>query len=197
MDNDNYIDKLFSEKFEKFESQTLEEDWNKLNSKLSKSNFLKFSVATFNVFYLAVFLSFAGTATYFGVNNAIKSNKIKTLENKVEVLQKQVNKNEIPNLNIDSIVTEKKDDKPELNNNKALNIKAKNEVPQNISNDKVNVMTNLPQLSLKKDSVSIKPDSSLVNKPNTQKITRVKKTIVIKKDKVLLKDTVRIKKKVK
>ena len=37
---------------------------------------------------------FAGTASYFGVTSVKKSKEIKKLEDKIEVLQKQGNKNE-------------------------------------------------------------------------------------------------------
>jgi hypothetical protein len=191
MENENdYLDKLYSTKFEKFEVQSSDDDWNKLNSKLGKSNFLKFSFASFNVFYLAAFLSFAGTASYFGVNNAIQSKKIDSLEKKIDVLKKKV-ENQEENLVLTDSAKIKK-----IENETIILLQNKQIQPTSFDK-KVNILTNKPEITLKKDSVFQKIDSSVINKPQIQKINKVKKTVFVKKDTVFVKDTIRIKKKVK
>jgi hypothetical protein len=190
MDNEkDYLDKLYSEKFEKFEFQSTGDDWNQMNSKLGKSNFLKFSFATFNIFILGALIAFAGSATYFGVNHIIQSNKIESLEKKIEVLQDQVNKNEPKSIIIDSASIEKNEKKQEfIDASKGK----KGESIDNIKENK-NEKIVLTEANTKKDSIIVKPDS--IFKAEAQKIKKVKKTVFIKKDKVLVTDTVRIKKK--
>lgn len=217
----NYIDKLYSEKFElysekfeKFEFQTSNEDWDKLNSKLSKSNFFKFSFATFNMYFLIGFISFAATASYLGVTNIKLSKKNEILKNKIEVLIEQQNENEAFPVIADSVAIENFEDEQEVDiEQEAEDNIGTIEVPENNKDNKVKVI--LPQLSSKNDSVYakpdsssvmlsseknstiVKPDSSSVIVPKTQKVKRVKKTIYIKKDKVIITDTVVIKRKIK
>jgi len=190
----DYIDKLYSEKFEKFEFHSSGDDWSKLNGKLGKSNFLKFSFATFNIFFLGALLAFAGTATFLGVTNIKKSEKIEELEKKVEIFQEKENKS-IPSL-VDSIIIENQDNRTEISDEiKALNAANKNEVLQKLSETKEKTIA--PEIVIKKDSVHAKTDSATHIKSEPPKINKVKKTIFIKKDKVVLKDTVVIKKKEK
>ncbi len=186
----DYIDKLYSEKFEKFEFQTSGDDWNAMNSKLGKSNFLKFSFATFNVFFLGALMAFAGTATYLGVTAINQSKKIEQLENKIEVLKVKENNNETSPLIIDSTIIEKQKEKQKPNNEINVSNFVKKEIP--FKNIEVP-----PQLNSKKDSIYVTPDSTAVIKTETQKIKIVKKTTFIKKDKVILTDTIIIKKKEK
>jgi hypothetical protein len=192
MENENdYIDKLYSGKFEKFEVQSSDDDWTRLNSKLGKSNFLKFSFASFNVFYLAAFLSFAGTASYLGVHSAIQSSKIDSLEKKIEVLIKKVEKQEELLILTDSANTEEVE--INIDENKT-NIPVQNvEIQKTPTDNKDNILKNTPEISIKTDSVAQKTDSSVINKSPKQKISKVKKTVFVKKDRVLITDTVRIK----
>jgi hypothetical protein len=199
MDNEfDYIDKLYSEKFDKFEDQTSGSEWDRLDSQLGKSNFLKYGFATFNVFYLAAFLTFAGTATFLGVKSIKQSTEIRKLEHKVEVLQKQVNQNETYPVLADSAATKSQEEKPENKiETKPVEKKETSIAIQNINNSKENLSSNKPTLNLKKDSVYTKLDTSSTIKKEPVKINRVKKTVYIKKDNVIVKDTVRIKKEVK
>jgi hypothetical protein len=189
----DYIDKLYSEKFDNFEDQTSDSDWISLNSKLSKSNFLRFSFVTFNIFYLAVLLMFAGTSTYLGVSNIIYTKEIQKLEEKIKVLQQQSDTTESLTLTTDSITIENKVQKTEIKRENSLlnnkEIQASNiEYKSNTSIDKALINTS-------KDSVYLKPDSISVSKTIPVKINKVKKTIFVKQDKVIVKDTVVIKKK--
>jgi hypothetical protein len=188
----DYIDKLYSEKFEKFEFQNSDEEWNRLNSKLGRSNFLKFSFATFNMYFLIIFVAFAGTASYLGVTSIKKSQEIKKLEEKLEILQKQGNKNQINLIYSDSLLNEnEKNNQEKL---KTINVEKKRESYQNAIDIHENNLKNIQQLNQTKDSVLINQDTSSLIKPVTPKIKRVKKTVFIKKDKVILQDTVIIKK---
>jgi hypothetical protein len=192
MENENdYIDKLYSGKFEKFEVQSVDEDWTRLNSKLGKSNFLKFSFASFNVFYLAAFLSFAGTAGYLGVHSAAQSAKIDSLEKKIEVLIEKVEKQDDLLILTDSASIEEVEINTDENK---TNFPIQNiEIQKTPVNSKEITLKNAPEISIKADTVDQKTDSSIINKSSVQKINKVKKTVFVKKDKVLITDTVRIK----
>jgi hypothetical protein len=197
MDSDkDYIENLYSEKFRKFEIQNSEDEWNMLSSKLGKSNFLKFSFATFNVYFLFIILSFATVTGYLGVTNFTKSNKIETLQHKIDLMQNQENKNETNSIIADSVENEQEISSKNNKINIQNNFQKKPENQKN-KDDKKSVVLNMSDLSSPKDTVYTKPDSSSYLKPEPLKINRVKKTIYIKKDKVIVTDTVIIKKKIK
>jgi len=192
----DFLDKLYSEKFDKFEDQAFDNDWIKLSSKLGKSNFLKFSFVTFNVFYLAVILTFAATSTYMSVSNIIKTKKIQNLEKKIEELQQKQDTTEAFALTNDSIIIENTGQEAEVKNEiNLLKNENKKELKQNRDEEKADKSIAKSQIGTAKDSVFIKPDSSSVNRIVPVKINKVKKTIFIKQNKVLVKDTVVIKKK--
>jgi hypothetical protein len=114
--DDDYIENLYSTKFDDFNSQTSKEEWNKLDIKLSRANFLKFSFTSFNVFYLAVFMSFAGMASYFGVTSYLQSKKIEALENDIALLRKQGNEIAIALKSRDTLYFVNKQNKTEIKN---------------------------------------------------------------------------------
>ena len=190
-DND-YVDKLYSDKFSKFESNISSDDWTKLSTKLGKTNFLRFSFTTFNAYFLSAIISFAAVAAYFGVNNVNLSNKIEKLEDKIEVLIEQQNLNdkepllhdtftiEEPKMNVQDEITDKV-----VVKTKPLN-KVKNEIelfPEKAKIDSTIMLS---------DSLAIaKPDTTIV-KP--KKVIRIKKTVYVKQNQVIIKDTVKIKK---
>lgn len=217
MDNEkDYIDNLYSDKFKNFEFQSSSEDWDLLNSKLSKSNFFKFSFATFNMYFLVGFISFAATASYLGVTNIKLSKKNEILENKIEVLIEQKKQNEVYPILIDSLELENFEDEPDIDIGQETEDNFENvEVPENKKDKLIKPTIILPQINSKndsvytkpdslaiklssnKDSAFVKPDSSAVIVPKIQKVKRVKKTIYIKKKNVIITDTVVIKKKSK
>ena len=187
----DFLDKLYSDKFEKFEFQSSGDDWANLNSKLGKSNFLKFSFATFNIFILGAVIAFAGSATYLGVNHILQNKKIETLEKKVEVLQKQINNSETNATFIDSASL--KNQKNTVITEIKTEITKKDERKQNVEDEK----KTLQETNIKKDSIIINPDTSSIIKTDPQKIKKIKKTVFIKQDKVIVADTVWVKKKKK
>jgi hypothetical protein len=97
------IEKLFAEKFGNFESQTSEKDWNSLYAKLRIANFMKFSVATFNIYFLVTLVALAGTTAFFGINNAILSGKVKHLENSIQKSSLQNAENRTSDFLVDTV----------------------------------------------------------------------------------------------
>jgi hypothetical protein len=90
MENEkNYIDKLYSDKFSKYESNISDDEWAKLSIKLSKVNFLKFSFTTFNAYFLLAIVTFVAAVIYFGINNFNISKKNEKLNDKIETFQDQ------------------------------------------------------------------------------------------------------------
>ena len=215
----NYIENLYSEKLGKFEYQTNNADWEALSAKLSKTNFMKFSFATFNVFYLGALLAFAGSSAYLGIANYTLSSKIQLLESKIEILSKNeefLKRNiSIPNtfenqnvtLENNKAINNKKTTK--IANNEIVNKNAKTNSPQNkISTSQPSLHTKLAntneavntipqQASVKGEITNNTIDSLSTTNYEPQKIKRVLKTIFVKQNNVVLKDTVVIKKKLK
>ncbi len=191
----DYIDKLYSDKLSKFESNISAEDWTKLSTKLSRVNFFKFSLTSFNAYFLSAIVSFAAAAAYFGTNNLNLSEKIELLENKIELLQelqqKQQDKNE--SLPLDTFKVEEPIivEKVETKNEENITSPPKKEI----------IETEQQSEKLKIDSTAIKKDSLVATKSDTstikpkKNIRRIKKQVIIKQDKVVIKDTVVIKKK--
>ncbi len=188
MYNEQDIEKLFSKKFEKFEIKSSEEEWSRLSSKLSRSNFLKFSFVTFNVYYLLALLTFAGTATFTGYKNLRLTKEVKQLEQTIETYQKE-KPTQVLSVPLDSdrinpqIIKANKsgDAKTAVGNNPGLqgkNVNIEGVKPSN-------VVLAVKDTSRKIDSKPVQVDTT-----NSKKIKRVKKTIAIKKDKVVVKDTV-------
>ncbi len=194
MDNEmNNIDKLYAKKFSKFESQISAEDWTKLSTKLSKTNFLKFSFTTFNAYFLSAIVTFAAAATYFGVTNINLSNKNKKLEEKIEILQEKQIKNDIEPLLIDTFDIEgpQHEEQFEVDND---NIIATKPIETTTANKE------FLEKQQEKDSINTKIDTTSILEPDTQsipqkKIIRVKKMVYVKQNKVIVKDTVTVKKK--
>lgn len=190
----NYIEKLYAQKFGHYEPQTSEDDWNKLNSKLSRSRFLKFSFTTFNIFYLTVLFAFASTVSYLGVENHQLNRKVQLLEENIETIHNQ--ERQTPQLLSDTLSVEKQEVLQEPKN--TTNVPAsKPTEPQNIEYTSPRVSTILQNQVSKADSVSVKLDTASTIKSEPPRIKRVKKTIFVKQDKIIVKDTFVITKKVK
>jgi hypothetical protein len=218
----NYIENLYSNTFGNYEDNPSNDEWDALNSKLSRLNFLKFSFTTFNVFYLFVILLFASTTAYLGMNNYILISKNKALEIQIIKLNHSNNRNNIP---INTATT-----KQDINdNNNAFTLtsnKAKNnnqgttkskQVENNNNGSKINSLqkkeingndalesTVIGNEVTKSNSIvagtvteSGKADSTKVEIVAPQKIKKVRKTVFIKQAQVVVKDTIVIKKKLK
>jgi hypothetical protein len=194
MENEkNYIDKLYSDKFSKYESNISDDEWAKLSIKLSKVNFLKFSFTTFNAYFLLAIVTFVAAVIYFGINNFNISKKNEKLNDKIETFQDQQIKNDIEPLIIDTFDIEE----TKLNTqSKITDIKPVTFEPTK----KTTVEKEPSKKQSEKNPINTKTDTSSVLKPDTQsipkkKIIRVKKKVFIKQDKVIIKDTVTVKKK--
>jgi len=187
------IEKLFSAKFDHFEVKSSEEDWLKLSSKLSVSNFLKFSLITFNIYFIFGLLTIAGVATYSGLKYYRLTKKVHQLERTIEDFQKLEPAQTAPfvapidtnqaNVTKTNNSSEKRTIRAEV---QGKNVKTKeivtNANPVPIIRDTAQVINALP---LQSDTT------------NKNKIKKVKKTVTIKKDKVVIKDTVVITKSLK
>jgi hypothetical protein len=192
--DEDYIDKLYSDKFSKRESNISTDDWDKLSAKLGKTNFLKFSFTTFNAYFLSAIISFAAAATYMGVSNVSLSKKIEKLENKIEVLQEQQKINELEPLLPDTTATKE----PKINE---LDETLPDEVVVETKPfNKVKNKTEIVPEKAKVDSIKTKKGSLVTEKPDTavvkpkKVIKRIKKKVFVKKDKVIIKDTIKIRK---
>jgi len=200
MHNENdFIDKLYSEKLGDNKFQTTSEEWDLLNAKLSKSNFLKFSFTSFNIIYLAVLVSFAGTALFFGVGYHFQSKKIQNLEQTITILNDKKNDSLIQTINEDTVSANNTDRENEIvktNEPVLIGKKTKNQARNQIisANDSIVKLT----LSAKTDtSQAAKVDTTTLLRPEPPKIKRIKKTVFVKQDNVVIKDTVVINKKSK
>ncbi len=179
MDNKkDYIDKLYSDKLGKFESDVSNNDWSQLSTKLGKTNFLKFSFATFNIFFVGIIVSFAAAGIYLGVTNIRLSNKIEILEDKIEVQQDQKKKNDIKPLLQDTSYIEE-----------SLIYEQEKETDVEITNIKP-IEKNIE----KKDSLTLPKHNTSSVKPK-KVIRRIKKQVIIKQKDVIIKDTVTMRKK--
>jgi hypothetical protein len=187
------IEKLFSAKFDHFEVKSSEEDWLKLSSKLSVSNFLKFSLITFNIYFLFGLLTIAGVATYSGLKYYRLIKKVHQLEQTIEDFKKLEPIQNAPfvapiDTNQASVTktnnsTEERTIRAEVQGKNAKTEEiVTNANPVQIIRDTAQVINALP---LQSDTT------------NKNKIKKVKKTVTIKKDKVVIKDTVVITKSLK
>ena len=197
------IENLFSKKFEKFEVKSSDQEWLELSSKLSKTNFLKFSFITFNVYYLMVLVTFAGTATFTGIRNMQLSNKVEKLEQAVQSYQIKEQTNSSPATYSDSIKslpTAIEENKPAKNLNTIIETKKKDEPEIKVKAKEEEKTVSPPPVNLPmevKDN-SLKPEvPSSVDSASKPKFRMVKKTLVVKPKPIVLKDTVVITKRVK
>ncbi len=194
MDKKDDIEKLFSKKFEKFEVKSSEEEWIHLSSKLNKSNFLKFSFVTFNIYYLLVLATFAGTATFAGIKNIQLTKKVYRLEQTVQTYQNADQKKPLTDQSVDSAKVLLPLFKPEeskevtkveikpANENRAKSIEP-------ASSPKNRVSTEIP----KEIKDTVKAPIININQSDTtikNKVRKVKKTLVVKPKTVVIKDTV-------
>jgi len=184
MDQELNIEQLFSKKFEHFEVKASEEDWIKLNSKLSRSNFLKFSIVTFNIYWLLALLAFAGTAIYSGVYNHKMTKKVKQLEQTIQTYQKDMDGENT----VAPVGPEKKEailiERPHQTNNQKT--PALHASPSNLVKAPIQML----QPSSRVDSsININEEPLQTDSSSYHRKTKVVKNIVVKKSSVIVKDT--------
>ena len=184
------IDKLFSKKFEKYEVKTSEEEWLELSPKLSRSNFLRFSYITFNIYYLSVIMVLAATVGFAGVKNYQLTQKLISLEQNVKTSSPkektistptspvETKKEEESKATVDqsSIIMTTKPVQPV---NSVISIKAKEKEQPNVKEER-------------KDTAQLSSQNLTVSDSLSQiKIKKIKRTLVVKPRTVIVKkDTV-------
>jgi hypothetical protein len=215
------IEQLFSKKFEKYEAGSSEQEWLDLSVKLSKVNFLKFSFVSFNIYYLAVIITLAGTTAYSGFKNHQLSRKVHQLESSIQSIQqekqlnsttdKPVNSLEIKKLNDVAITDDARkdktaatvakskieiEDKPMAKKDASIRGKSTDDFRPQINEAKAESPTkqNAEIEQNKKETVSNEMSDS-ISETKIKKI--VKKTLVIKHKSVIVKDTVIVTKTIK
>jgi len=197
------IENLFSKKFEKFEVKSSDQEWLELSSKLSKTNFLKFSFITFNVYYLMVLVTFAGTATFTGIRNMQLYNKVEKLEQVVQSYQMKEQTNSSPATYSDSIKSKPaaiEENKPAKTINTIIEDKKKAEPEIKVKAKEEEKTVSLPPVNppMEVKDNSLKPEvPSSVDSASKPKFRMVKKTLVVKPKPIVLKDTVVITKRMK
>jgi hypothetical protein len=201
MEGSNDIEKLFSSKLKNYQVSASDADWQKISSKLGRNNFVKFSLVTFNIYYLSAILLFAGSATYSGVKNYTLTHKVQKLEKAITVYRET---GVLPGIEDETVDTADVS-QPEMpepiqsTTNPSLNIRTI-VAPTAKTKTENSVKTTIDTLS-----TAPKADSSHIEKPNIantdssrvtveKKIKKVKKTVFVKPSDVLKRDTVIISK---
>jgi hypothetical protein len=190
MNDEQNIEKLFSKKFEKFEIKSSDEEWTRLSSKLSMSNFLRFSFATFNVYYLLALICFAGTAAITCINNYNLTKKIEHLEQSIETYQKRDSIRNLPTVPIDSAhlyedaIKNTPEHKKEINTDLSIKNTPESAKKDENLNQPSNMLETIQDTTKKKEIKPTQSDSV------SHKMKKVKKTVTIKKESVVVKDTI-------
>jgi hypothetical protein len=182
MDQELNIEKLFSKKFEHFEVTTSEEDWLKLNSKLKRNNFLKFSLVTFNVYYLLALITFAVTATFSGLNNHKLTKKVDQLEKTIKTYQKKefiLPPDSVKN----GVIFMEPDQKKKIQNKTPLKAE-----PNPAKSATMKMLQPLNHMAINDSSLKINDNPIQIDTLYVRK-TKVVKNIVVKKNSVVVKDT--------
>lgn len=198
------IEELFSKKFEKFEDKPSDQEWLELSSKLSKSNFLKFSFITFNIYYLMALVAFAGTASFTGIRNIQLTQKVQKLEQTVKSYQKQGEVTSPPLQYSDSMKSQPATSIDEIKPSKTVNTKIENRkkeeplIKEKSGELEKDVNQPLPNPPVVLKDNSVKPDAmSSIDTTNKPRFRKVKKILVVKPNPVVVKDTVVITKRLK
>lgn len=213
------IEQLFSKKFEKYEVKSSEQEWLELSGKLSKVNFQKFSLTSFNIYYLSVMIALAGTTTFLGIKNYQMARKIYHLESTLQSLQKKeqllpqtdkpanylevqksesVRETDATHVYVDPRGKEKIENekaKPKFNAAEKVGSNSKVQISTPAINQEFQNQQDLAikEANLKPTESTNKPDS--VSQPRIKKV--VKRTFVIKQKTVVVKDTVIVTKGIK
>lgn len=197
MNSSHDIEKLFSSKLKNYQVTASDADWQKISRKLGRTNFLKFSVVTFNVYYLSAILLFAGTATYSGVKNYTLNHKVQKLEKSIAVYHKTGVFPEIEEAIDTTLVPEPEE--PELMQSTtlpSLELKKISESSHNAKPDAKHAALTDTVVTPKADSVKTEaPKENKMDSVSVEKrVKRVKKTIYVKPTDVVKRDTVIISK---
>ncbi|HEX2937084.1 MAG TPA: hypothetical protein VHO72_17145 [Bacteroidales bacterium] len=196
MDNNHDIEKLFSGKLKNYQVAGSDADWQKISRKLGRNNFLKFSVVTFNIYYLSAIILFAGAASYSGVRNYTLNHKVQNLESSIEVYHKT---GVMPNIeeNIDTAQVPEPEQQeliqsttiPSLELRKVAEPthKADDAKERAIADTAITPKADTTKIEMPKES---KKDSIMAGK----RVKRVKKTVYVKPSDVIKRDTVIISK---
>lgn len=220
------IDNLFSKKFEKFEVKPSDSEWIELSPKLNRLNFLKFSFASFNIYYLITF-AFLVTATTFSiVRNIQYAQEVQDLKRKLEEVQskeqviKSVGTNQYlieheanNRSNFDKVQVSQNSDNLSVQNKKAKTDGADSKQNHGIikKRDQESFTTDVSKNSVipsqkveanvgqeKKDTAATTESTRIGGNPSQTIVKKVKKVLVVKPKSVVLKrDTVIIKKDLK
>jgi hypothetical protein len=189
------IERLFSNKFNSFEVKTSKAEWISLNAKLKRLNFLKFSFANFNIYYLSIILVLAGSSAYLTIHNTTLKKKIQQLESQV-----QSSKMILPSAQVDKKLVVVPDEseiicKPSETNTPTTDVYSKSKSVLTSKRTAVSISNLVKTDTIKpvrtensaKDSVK-----SVAGIPvdSTIRIRKVKKTVYIKPGSVVLKDTI-------
>jgi len=196
------IERLFSKKFEKFEVKTSEEEWLNISSKLSRSNFLKFSFTTFNIYFLLVLVTFAGTATFTGIRNSQLSKKIYKLERTIQSYQSKEHVHPASTFtdsaNIQLAQPELKTDVKTVEFQKESNPKSIPEIKSQTDKPKIkDVPLSSSEFEIKDTAQKVVINPSIRDTVQRTIVRKVKKTFVIKPKTVVVKDTIVITKSLK
>lgn len=196
MDSNHDIEKLFSSKLKNYQVSASEGDWQKISRKLGRNNFLKFSVVTFNIYYLSAILLFAGTASYSGIRNYSLNHKVKKLEQSIAIYHKS---GVLPNIEepIDTAEIAEPEE-PELIQSTtmpSLEMKRISEPAHKVTEENKTLVADtfvIPKADTAKMNIptDFKKDSVATEK----RVKRVKKTIYVKPTDVVKRDTVIISK---
>ena len=195
----NDIEKLFSTKFERFEIQPSEKEWLDLSSRLSRTNFLKFSSTSFNIYYLVIMLILAGTVAWLSVANIELSEKVDLLRDALRVNKENDRIPGTPATNSISPVISNSPRPAEHQEILPLPVQSeiKKERAQKKENDLKSGERPLVSDQTSKDSIhNIAPAAPSITPPvdtsakNSVKI--IKKVLIVKPKTVVIKDTVRI-----
>ncbi len=188
----NKLDIKIRKSFENYEAPVSQEFKLKLSKKITRFNFLKFNLASFNIFYLS--LAIIGIVLILSVSLVAKnkSNNANSIENNFPLLKKE------PNIKSpDTIITEN-NKKPIIADTIKITRKRVNDSETNSSNSEQTIdISNTTKITVKADSQIIKLDTINQNLPliisvdnKNQQSTDNSDTIEVQETKKTVYDTV-------
>ncbi|MDD4215706.1 MAG: hypothetical protein PHZ24_00010 [Bacteroidales bacterium] len=190
----NKLDKQIRKSFENYEAPVSQEFKLKLSKKITRFNFLKFNLASFNIFYLT--LAIIGIVLVLSVSLVAKnkSNNDNSIENNIHLLKKE------PNIKSLDTTTKENNKKPIIADTIKITKKRVNDSETNLSNSEQTIdSSNTTKITVKTDSQIINSDfinknQKPTNNPDTIETQETKKTVydtVVSNVNVTIKDTVK------
>jgi hypothetical protein len=169
-------DDIFKAKFRNFESKPDAGEWESLNAKLTKVNFFKFNISSFNIYYATLILSLTivGSVFFFSENTAKNASVIKEKEFKTIVMPKVPDKNNTINNSNNRTFTNEKDKSKKT-------MLSSRHIADSVIKPKDTVA--MAQINTKNANDSL---------PVRKVVKVVRKTVVIKPDPIIKRDTVKI-----